>query len=130
MTNAERAARYIARLKAAAQAPSPSVCPHCGGSLVGAAAKAGATQSPETEAESLDQSTTRRNLTDADIAGLPIGLHRLAKGLVIGVGQNTKSFQFRATRKGHKRFYKAIGHWPEMSVAQARAEAARLHRRM
>jgi hypothetical protein len=123
MSNADRAARYIAKLKV--RAAAPTVCPHCGGSLAGAA-EPGSAQPAEPPKRPSQPSPARRDLTDADIATLPLGLHRVAKRLLIRIGERAKTFQFHATIKGERPFYKQVGHWPKMNVAQARAKAIAL----
>jgi hypothetical protein len=127
MTNAERAARYIARLKAAAQAPS--VCPHCGGSLEGEAKpEPESAPEPRPQAPRHDFRITQKrpNLTDADVGTLAPGRYAIERGLLLWVGKDKRTFQFHRSGTGHKPFYKTVGHWHDMTVAQARAEAARL----
>jgi Arm DNA-binding domain len=133
MTNAERARRYIARLKTAARAPSPTVCPHCGGSLL-AEAKAGSDSPPEPGRKAPRQASTirsgtekRPNLTDTDVPALAPGRYAVARGLLLWVGKTKKTFQYHRSTPGQPPFYKTMGHWPNMTVAQARAEAGRLN---
>jgi hypothetical protein len=137
LTNAERARRYIARLKAAAQAPSPSVCPHCGGSLLAdaEAAEPESPPKPRPQAPQHDFSTAsgttqkRPKLTDAEVATLAPGRYAIERGLLLWVGRDKRTFQYQRSGTGYKPFYKTVGHWPDMSVEQARAETALLHQK-
>ena len=67
----------------------------------------------------------RGRLTDDRIEALGPGVHRdgLLPGFLLRSGRRRKTFELRIERRGRKKVFRTLGHWPQMRADEARSAA-------